>query len=841
MSIRNRVSWLFTGLVACILICNNALHLYWLKDILLGKERQELRLISNTVAYQIQQADAGALYVEGLLGEHLRTASIAARLALPPKAADISNRQLQGLAHLLGVDEITLFQPTPDGKEVVGVKSTDEKEIGLTTGEWGFWNDAFLQLMRREPITVGKGQVLPSYWSGPIEIAASDPDHVDKYGYYFDGATDYMINPFMRDARVLTYERQFGPSKILEQIQQSTEGVLDITVFNPDTFGKSDVAVQTNGNTYTRLKDAPVVAGSYWFPKKQKDMLAIRQAVKAKQPAEYRADIAKRDILKMFYPIQVDGNAYVVAISFDYGVIEKELLKQLNHYLGLSLLILLGIIPFARFFAASLTNPMQRIVRKVNEIASGRFGERIYVKGKNEITVLANSVNMMSTNLQAFTEELRQKQELIEHQANHDPLTNLPNRRYMQAYVNDLLNQAQHTAETVALFFVDIDNFKLVNDVQGHNVGDELIQILGARLRSCLPEHVFIARQGGDEFILAAGGITSHEQVHELADQVLRCLQVPFVLDERELLVQVSIGGSLFSEHANTLESLIRFADIAMYDAKKQGGNQFVMYGMAHSAVEEELALQDKLAHAIEKKTLDVYFQPKVSLQHGGITGAEVLVRWFDPDMGFISPITFIPIAEKTGLISQLWEVVMEKACRHVQEWRQLGYEVPIAVNFSAGQFADIENMTERLQSILAAYGIPAGQFEMEITESALMEQGTTEALHRIKTLGISISVDDFGTGYSSLSYLDSFPLDTLKVDRSFIDGIEENERKRQIAELIVSLAKRLELKVVAEGVETEGQRQLLQEWQCDEMQGYLFSKPLQAQDLLQLLQNHSS
>ncbi|UOY93356.1 EAL domain-containing protein [Ectobacillus sp. JY-23] len=831
MSIRKKISWLFIGIVTFILICNNTVQLYWTKNIILEKERGEMKLIASIVASQIQQVNAGSLYVEDLIAQNLRTTAIAAQLALPPRAVDVSNQQLRDLSQWLQVSEITLLQKTPDGREMIGVKSTDEKEIGMKTGEWGYWNTAFLQMLNGQPVKVDKGMVLPNYWSGPLEVAASDPSHVDKYGYYYDGKTDYLINPFMRDTYVMYYNERFGPEQILKQIQASANGVLGITVFNPNTFGENGVSVETNGNQYTRLHDAPVVAGTYIYPNKRKDTTYIKEAAATGEPMEYYTTSEGKHVLKMFYPIRVYDVSYVVGIVFDYDVVQEVLLDRLRYYMLLIVLIAAGIILASHFFTKTLTTPLEKIALKVNEIASGKFGEQIDVQQKDEIGELARNVNQMSVNLRDFTNTLQRQQKEIEYQANHDALTGLPNRRYMKTYIQTLLQETKQTGEKITLFFMDLDHFKSVNDVQGHHVGDELIRLVGERLRSSLPQEVFIARQGGDEFILVSHRLNSCGAVHEFASCILCCFKEPILLKGQELFVNVSIGGSVLTQEEDDIDALIRYADIAMYDAKKAGGNQFVMYGATKSAIEEELRLQHKLARVIEEKRLDVYYQPKVDLKTEQLSGAEVLVRWYDEEDGFIPPMKFISIAEKVGLITPLWKIVMEKVCIQMNMWNKMGYTIPFSVNFSAGQFQHTDQLVADIQYLLRTYGVSPHVFEMEITESALMEAGAVEALQRIKELGIRVSVDDFGTGYSSLSYLESFPLDTIKIDRSFIGGMEDSDRKCQIVELIIAFAKKLGLKVIAEGVETEAQQQLLSDWKCDEMQGYLFSKPLPAQE----------
>ncbi len=801
------------------------------KEQLLEANERELQLLKEEITMQIENAKAGALYVENILGRELRTVSIAAQYMLPARHEDVTNEQLVEVSKELMVSHITLFAETED--DIIGVKSSDPHEINLSTKGWGYWYDAFHQLLDLRQVDVGKGLTLPHYWSGPIEVASSNPDHIDKWGYYYDGTTNYIIDPYFRDGEVLEYEELFGPSKVIERFTQSLEGMLEITVFNPKTFGKEKEVVHLNGNSYVRISEEPIWYGTYQYSNLIEDQSYIKQAIQTNDTFQYRDTILGKDIRKTFFPVQGE-EPYVIGITYNYGLIQDQLDAVFKEHILLSVFFIIIVLAASSIYSRTITRPISYIVEQVHEIAKGNFGKKLTLKRKDEFGMLVENVNALSINLKEYTDDLQRSKEIIEFQALHDPLTSLPNRRYIKERMKEIKDGVDEQKK-VALIFIDVDRFKHVNDTLGHNIGDDLIKVIGHRIKECIPSsNGVVARQGGDEFIVLLENMTIEES-RDITENIVKSVKQPYLIEDNELYVSASCGVSFYPVHSTDLETLIMYADMAMYEAKRHGGNRLVVYEDKMSDESKERAkIEAKLRRAIDSEKIDVFFQPKMDASTGKTVGMEALARWTDDELGMVSPATFIPIAEDTGLIQPIWEQLMNKACRQVSTWNnEKGTSLTLAVNFSTTQFQDSSPIVHKVQSILEKNNLAPELFEVEITESVLMYNTVDiiQALRELQKLGVKIAVDDFGTGYSSLSYLKSLPINTLKIDRSFIKDIQENYQNSEIAHAVIHLAKSLKLEVVAEGVELAHQRDYLVENECYMMQGYLFSKPIPARE----------
>jgi diguanylate cyclase (GGDEF)-like protein/PAS domain S-box-containing protein len=429
-------------------------------------------------------------------------------------------------------------------------------------------------------------------------------------------------------------------------------------------------------------------------------------------------------------------------------------------------------------------------------------------------------------------------------QAYHDALTGLANRQLLEEFLEQRLSQSTPTTK-FALLFVDLDRFKIINDTLGHAYGDKLLQEVGWRLQSNLHPTNLVARLGGDEFVVVLGEIDSDEQVPQFAQRLLEVLQVPFEIKGRELEISASIGISLYPDDGENFKQLLTRADKAMYWAKKQGRNNYLFFGTPmEKATSPSLELEGQLRRAVERHQLVLYYQPQLDLATGKIVAAEALLRWNHPQFGLISPEKFIPLAEENGLIVPIGNWALEEACRQNKSWQQAGYPpLKIVVNVSALQF-NREDFVEVVTSALSQNGLEAACLELEITESVLMQsmRQTVQKLEALKAQGVKLAIDDFGTGYSSLSYLQELPVDTLKIDRSFVWSIDRKDKdkkltsNRAIIKAITTLAHSLEMQVVAEGVETDSQLEFLQELGCERIQGYFYSHPLSATEFTQLL-----
>ncbi|MGX6446017.1 putative bifunctional diguanylate cyclase/phosphodiesterase [Neobacillus sp. K501] len=834
MSIKKKLPLLFTLSVFLILLLNNTFQYVRSKSQLLDYNEKQVALITKEVSFQVENTTQATLYVEDILARELRIASVAIANELPPDYHDVTNEQLMQLAKDLGVSHITLLAKTND--DIIGVRSSDPDEINMSTKDWGYWYDAFHQLFDLKPTTVKEGLSLPNYWSGPIEIAASDPDHIDKWGYYFDGTTNYMINPYFRDNVVLEYEERFGPWNSIRTLTKE-KGILEISVINPKNFGKGEEIAYSNGNSFIRISSRPIWYGTYNYRNINKDSTYIEKAMYSKKTQSYKDVLNDKSVMKTFVPI-FDHNKeqpYVIGLVYDYGLIEKQLYEELKVYLLFSVAIMLVVLFVSFIFSRSITRPIGYIVEQVNEIAEGKFGNTLKLNRKDELGLLTENVNSLSNRLRNYVDDLKQSKELIEFQAYHDPLTGMLNRRFLLENLSSILEMADGQGEPVSVLFIDLDRFKHVNDSLGHNKGDEILKIVADRIETLLPEkNNMIIRQGGDEFIILVVN-SSIEAIKTTANNLIQALKKPYFLEGQEIHLGASCGISLYPEHTKNQVNLVVYADLAMYAAKKLGGNRYIFYdeelGKANKMKPQ---IESRLRKAIEQGNIEVYYQPKMNAKTNTIFGAEALVRWTDEELGFVPPDIFIPIAEDTGLIHPLWEFVMETACRQMSEWnKQFSQNWIICVNFSGRQFLEPCNMVNKIKEVLEATNLPPKNFEIEITESILINHSLelVQTLQSIKELGIAIAIDDFGTGYSSLSYLKNLPIDALKIDKSFIQNIDEDLGNSEIPEAVINLARSLHLMVIAEGVEKEYQKEFLLSSDCVLMQGYLFSKPLNKED----------
>src|SRR3954447_9070242 len=496
-----------------------------------------------------------------------------------------------------------------------------------------------------------------------------------------------------------------------------------------------------------------------------------------------------------------------------------------------------GLDTFAKVYAHSPAVPI--IVLTGNDddslaLSAVKGGAQDYlVKARLDRELLLRSMH--------YSIERKRYQVQLEHQANYDALTGLPNRNLL----HDRLRQtvySQRSPRAMAVVFIDLDHFKFVNDSLGHGVGDKLLKGMADRLRGVLREGDTVARLGGDEFVLILNDQSNEEVIFRAMQRIAAQISEPMEIDGKELYLTCSAGISLYPQDGPDVDTLLKNADAAMYRAKERGRNTFQFYtSEMNERVNERLALENALRRALERKEFLLHYQQRVDLKSGAIAGAEALVRWSHPEWGLVRPARFIPLAEETGLVVQIGEWVLREACRQARAWIDEGLKPGvISVNLSARQFRQ-EGLVRMVSRILEETRLDPMHLEIELTESMVMHnvEAAIATLQGLKSLGVELSVDDFGTGYSSLSYLKDLPIDTLKIDRSFVRDIRGGSDAEDgiLAQAIISLGHALHLKVIAEGVETDAQLHFLKRHGCDQVQGFLYGEPVPPLQFAQLLE----
>jgi diguanylate cyclase (GGDEF)-like protein/PAS domain S-box-containing protein len=566
------------------------------------------------------------------------------------------------------------------------------------------------------------------------------------------------------------------------------------------------------------------------------DITDRHRAVEALANAERRFRSIFENTVEGIYQTTVDGR-YISAnpaLARIYGYESPEELMGSLAASGRSL-----------YVEASRRADFERLMREVGSVtqfeseAHRRDGSVIWISENARVVRSADGRALYyEGTVEDITERKRYQAEL-EFQATHDALTGLPNRGLLEDRLRQAVSYAHRNGSLVAVAFIDLDRFKVINDSLGHGCGDELLTRVSRRIRGALREIDTVARQGGDEFVVVLADQPTVESVVAVVERIIAEVAQPVTIDGRELYVTCSVGIALYPNDGDDATTLLRNADAAMFSAKERGRNSFQFYAPNMNALAlERLALEGSLRRATEREEFEVHYQPRVDIRSRKIVGMEALVRWRDAELGFVPPAKFIPVAEEANLINQIGEQVLRAACRQARYWVDLGFdELSVSVNLSARQFRQ-GHLVETIRSALAETGLEASRLELELTESTIMGHGQefVAMLAELKSLGVRVAIDDFGTGYSNLSYLSRFPIDSLKIDRSFVSEVATDQQHALLAKAVISLGHSLRLKVVAEGVETAEQLDFLRHHGCDEVQGYFFSKPVPPEEFERML-----
>ena len=532
----------------------------------------------------------------------------------------------------------------------------------------------------------------------------------------------------------------------------------------------------------------------------------------------------------------LNGDIYLLA-SLQKSLLKITLDENRQKLLIILLIVISTIVFILRFlFLRILAKPLNALLQQINKIGHRDYSIAKQLNSGDELETISKNINDLASIIRTREISLQESQANLKYLSNHDPLTDLPNRRFFSAILQHSLDLASRNQTQVAVLFLDLDKFKDINDLLGHNIGDELLKVVSQRLISTLRRADTLARIGGDEFHILIESIKNSSEVDVIVKKILNAFQTSFFCESHELKTTASIGIAIYPRDGKDPATLIKNADLAMYKSKEEGRNSFNYFSKELSEhLQEKLIRVNALKSAIENcDEFTLLYQPKISVHSEQIVAVEALIRWHSKELGFVRPDQFIALAEETNLIVPLGRWILQQACNDFVTLQQQGYLLEnISINVSNVQLQH-SDMLLTLKQILNATGINPKQVELEITESyiATSQQKALQTLWEIRAMNIDLAIDDFGTGYSSLSYLQKLPVTRLKIDKSFVDHLPESQESIAIAKAIIALAKTFNLAITAEGVENEAQLEFLKNAQCDEIQGYFYAKPLSIEEL---------
>lgn len=661
----------------------------------------------------------------------------------------------------------------------------------------------------------------------------------------------------IKESNTLLHEQQTDLSSLADILATNTSAAL--TFDDPQSALETmrSLSVKTDILAAYILREDATVFSRYLARDVQTSKLPFEQLTAISTPESYQKVLAKirnekphllnlSDHLTLVRPILLDSQSIgTVILHAD----TRNMRSRLSSILLTATIILLIAAVMAWLLSMRLqgiiSNPILLLVETMRNVSTTKdFTLRVRKFGDDEVGRLYDGFNEMLQEIEERNVVLQQRQEHLQELAHFDTLTRLPNRVLFHDRLRQAMNLALRNDQLISVMFLDLDSFKDINDTLGHRIGDLLLQQAADRMSIVLRDCDTVARLGGDEFTIFNQNIKSVTNARRVAQKLLDLFDIPFKLEGQQTYVTCSIGVTMFPADGDNMDTLLMNADVAMYHAKADGKNTFKLYSPdMNQLASERLALQNDLRKALDLQQLYLHFQPKFDAFSAKIKGVEALLRWKHPERGLISPEKFIPLAEESGVIGSITEWVLYTACRQAKLWHTAGYgPVCMAVNLSAYSLKR-NNATAMVQHVLAETGLPPELLELELTESMLIETDHQAAntLHALKALGITIAIDDFGTGYSSLSYLHRFPIDALKIDRSFVWNMHRSENDLAIVNAIIAMGHSLKLQVIAEGVETEEQLQTLKTCGCETIQGYLLGKPMNADKITVILKREKN
>jgi diguanylate cyclase (GGDEF)-like protein len=888
----------------CILISFVCVYLVTKKE-LTDRTEDELFSVTEIIKQSIESTHASTETLEHLVDLRLYTISQAIAEELKGKPiTEISPEELEQLKTKWELSEISLFVAKENG-DIIAEQSSDRKEIGLNARSWGYWYDALKQLVEDKEVSVLRGYAQKYYWVGPLSLSAVVNKHY-KYAYYYDGTTDFIINPYVEADNIYQFIQKSGPTQLIEKMKDGYKNINEIAVINVPAYlkGRENKVVEP-------MIDIPVLYGLH-ETRLPEDIPILKGLLNTPGLKKIEFEKGKSQLEKLYISLP-DDRVLVLLINKD----DQEMF--MTRLLVLFVLIFIATMAVILFFSkAAARQPLKLLkaererlmiaeefkhsiemlpsaIYKCRQESSGRYvilyseGTFMEERGLTTENVKGKSIEelfppeIMDKILPALNKAYKEGQadftltykdrtyhniikaifdiedpdmvielagyavditervkadEKIHYLALHDALTLLPNR----VYFNELLEQAleSETSDKKAVIFIDLDNFKQVNDTLGHEAGDELLVKVAKVLKACIGPEAILARMGGDEFILLLPCCSGRQEAEELCRHILQRLKQPFYMMEQEIFVTASIGVSMAPDDGNIGKTLLKNADMAMYMSKHQGKNSCCFYEPSMNTNNlKKMELQKDLRQALATGgQLYLVYQPQLNLTSNRVAGVEALLRWNHPEKGMISPAEFIPIAEESGLIDPLGDWIIREACRQFTRWKEEGAgSIRMSVNLSARQFKH-HDLAQKIGVVLKETGMDPNYLNLEITESTSMEDisHTIELIRQLRSMGMHISIDDFGTGYSSLNYLKDFPINHLKIDHSFIREMNTNEAGKAIVKSIIDMAVNLNLLVIAEGVETKEELDMLSHMGCHEIQGYYFSRPLEPAKMKELM-----